>query len=213
MQSPRQRHCLRPSSLPKLLQETVPRIVPGTMTMDRITFLIFVRDCLAFQSAIGTGIVPPTSSTSLTAIELDRSPSLHRDTVLNTPSGSQRTRDWSVVLDNGIGRGRRLTFRRFAASKKLAERSAGREEASTISAAILCFGMNADSPCSSAALRLTHRSPSDRHPHLLRRNRLSSLVSLVLRLLRHGTTLVPQRASVRPSLLGAKQVDLLAFIS
>ncbi len=89
------------SSLPKLLQETVPRIVPGTMTMDRITFLIFVRDCLAFQSAIGTVIVPPTSSTSLTVIKLDRSPSdLHQGTVLNTPSESQRTRDWSVVLDN-----------------------------------------------------------------------------------------------------------------
>jgi hypothetical protein len=56
---------------------------------------------LAFQSAIGTVIVPPTSSTSLTVIKLDRSPSdLHQGTVLNTPSESQRTRDWSVVLDN-----------------------------------------------------------------------------------------------------------------
>jgi len=67
--------------------------VPGTMTMDRITSLIFALDYLATQSVIGKGIVPHTSSTSIQVIKLDQSPSLsdlYRST-FDARSESQRT--------------------------------------------------------------------------------------------------------------------------
>jgi hypothetical protein len=71
--------------------------------MGRITSLIFGRDCLAFHSVIGTGIVRPTSSTSLTVIKLDQSLSdLHQGTVLDILSASRITRDGSLVLDNEL---------------------------------------------------------------------------------------------------------------
>jgi hypothetical protein len=157
------------------------------------------RDCLAFQSVIGTGIVRPTSSTSLTVIKLDQSLSdLRQGTALSILSASRITRDWSVLLDNGIGRGRRLTLLGFTPSNKVCGAFC-RARASFDNLRGHTFFRNGMQPrLVRALLSGSHIVPRQiAYPQLLRRNRISSLVSVVLTLLRHGTTpLVGQRAAV-----------------